>query len=187
MKTKVITVLAIFSMFGCTTDYTYKQSSVVSNPYHAPKISYATKATYLHLINEVRSHGRSCGSRGYFSSAPALRWSDTLYKASYEHSQDMREKSYFSHNGSGTLSDWTSKVEHLQRGSSFRERIENNGYKNWSKIAENIEGGSPTPQQAIAHWLKSDYHCANMMNPLFTDVGMAEVGHLWTQDFARHQ
>ena len=30
-------------------------------------------------------------------------------------------------------------------------------------------------------------HCANIMNPVLTDVGMAEVNAFWTQDFAAHQ
>ncbi|SFV67217.1 hypothetical protein MNB_SV-13-1015 [hydrothermal vent metagenome] len=39
-------------------------------------------------------------------------------------------------------------------------------------------------------WLKSDSHCANLMNPNFTELGMAMIKdestkyiHYWTQNF----
>jgi uncharacterized protein YkwD len=167
---------------------------VIPNPYYAPKLNKSTKLRYLNIINEVRSHARSCGSVGYFSSAPALRWSEALYRAAYEHSNDMKKSHYFNHKGSNSLHDWTAKVQHLKRGSSFKDRIENNGYKAWKHIAENIEGGSSTVEAAVSHWLQADRHCANIMNPIFTDVGMAhvenrgsQISHFWTQTFAAHQ
>jgi len=189
----ILFILMILSS-GCSTHNVYRQSSVKPHPYHAPKLNKSTKLYYLNLINEVRSHARSCGSAGYFSAAPALRWSEALYKAAYEHSTDMKKSNYFSHKGSNSLSDWTAKVQHLKSASSFKERIENNGYISWKKIAENIEGGSSTVDAAVSHWIDADRHCANLMNPLFTDVGMAHVGnrgsqisHFWTQTFAAHQ
>lgn len=194
MKRKSVFSVLILLLFGCTTHYSYRQSSIVSHPYTAPPLNHSTKSQYLNLINEVRSHGRSCGSKGYFSAAPALRWSDVLYKAAYEHSNDMQKSHYFSHQGSWSYSDWTAKVQHLKRGSSLKERIENNGYKAWKHIAENIEGGSATAKAAMQHWLGADRHCANIMNPIFTEVGMAhiesrgsDIPHLWTQTFAAHQ
>jgi len=194
MRVNQILFICMILISGCSMHKVYRQSSVVSNPYHAHKLNNNTKLRYLNSINAARSHGRSCGSAGYFSSAPALKWSDALYKAAYEHSNDMKKNNHFSHRGSNSSSDWTAKVQHLKRGSSFKERIENNGYKAWKHIAENIEGGSSSEEAAIAHWLQADRHCANIMNPLFTDVGMAhvenrgsQISHFWTQTFAAHQ
>jgi uncharacterized protein YkwD len=37
-------------------------------------------------------------------------------------------------------------------------------------------------------WMGSDGHCANIMNPSFTEIGVGyypggQWGHLWTQNF----
>ena len=192
-KTSIMLFMPMIFFAGCGSHTIYKESTMVSKPYHAPELDSQTKQNYLNAVNKVRSQGRNCGHAGNFSAARALKWSNTLYKASFEHSQDMAKSNNFSHNGSYRTSDWTATVQHLGRGSSFRERIENNGYKKWKNIAENIEMGSSTINEALAHWLASDQHCANIMNPDFTDVGMASVKKegtqlkYWTQKFAAHQ
>ena len=194
MRIYIILLLSIILLSACSSHKTYKQSSMVSNPYPAPKLSHDVKQQYLNAINKIRSQARSCGSAGYFSSASALRWSNRLYGAAYEHSNDMKKSNSFGHKGSQRASDWTAKVHHLGRASSFKERIENNGYKEWKHIAENIEAGSSNAEAAMNHWVQSDGHCANIMNPIFTDVGMAHTkkqgsrkSHFWTQTFAAHQ
>ena len=194
MKIYILLPTAVIFLGGCGSHNGYKQSRIVPKAYNAPSIDSHVKQEYLNAINKVRSEKRSCGSAGHFSSAPALRWSNTLYKAAYEHSNDITESNRFSHQGSNSASDWTANVQHLGKGSSFRERIENNGYKKWKNIAENIAMGSPTLDMVMAQWLASDEHCANIMNPIFTDVGMADVTkegsqvlHYWVQKFAAHQ
>ncbi|MCO4846062.1 MAG: CAP domain-containing protein [Sulfurovum sp.] len=187
-------LLFIVFLSGCSSHNGYKQSSMVPKACNAPEINSQLKQTYLNAINQVRVQGRDCGSAGNFSSAPALRWSNSLYKAAHEHSNDMLQSNCFSHIGSQKDTDWTASVQNLDKGSSFRERIENNGYKQWKKIAENIAMGSPTLDMVMSQWLDSDKHCANIMNPDFTDVGMASVNlegpqlsYYWTQTFAAHQ
>ena len=194
MKVYMSFLLFVIFLVGCGSNNTYRQSTIVSKPYNAPEIDSNVKQKYLNAINAVRSQERSCGSAGKFRSAPALKWSNALYKAAYEHSTDIAKSNNFSHKGSNGSSDWTSHVQHLGRCSSFKERIENNGYKQWKNIAENIAMGSSTVDQVMTQWLDSDGHCANIMNPNFTDVGMADVTqegsdiwHCWTQNFAAHQ
>lgn len=194
IKIYMLFLVSIFFLGGCTSHKVYRESTMVSKPYHTPAIDSGVKQRYLYAINKVRSQGRSCGSAGTFSSAPALKWNDALYKAAYEHSNDMSKSHSMTHKGSQKTSDWTANVQRLNRGSSFKERIENNGYKQWKKIAENIAMGSPTLDMVMAQWLASDGHCANIMNPDFTDVGMAHVkqegsqrSYYWTQNFAAHQ
>lgn len=192
-----IVILALLFMIlfdGCRSHKVYRQSTMVSRPASTPKMDNKLKQQYLHAVNKVRSQGRNCGSAGYFAAASAVRWSDALYKAAYEHSHDMSQSKLFSHQGSSGSSDWTAKVQHLDKGSSFKARIENNGYKQWKNIAENIEMGSSTVDSAMDHWVGADKHCANIMNPDFTDVGMAYVKkpgshstYYWTQTFAAHQ
>ena len=46
------------------------------------------------------------------------------------------------------------------------------------------------PEDAVAGWIRSPGHCANLMNPRYTDMGAAfavnarsELGVYWTQAF----
>lgn len=158
----------------------------------APIIDSTTKQVYLDAINNARALNQDCGENGIKPAVSALVWSDTLYKAAYEHSEDLAESNTFSHDGSGTDSDWTAQVLDLGRGSKFNERIENNGYTDWRTISENIAAGTyrDTAQEAVDAWIESDGHCANLMNPAFKEVGMGHVEksdstytHYWTQNF----
>ena len=117
---------------GCgTKSLHYKQSNVVSHPYPTPQIDANIKKRYLKAVNSMRSKGRRCGRKGYYAAVPALVWSDALYRAAYEHSADMSVQNRLMHGGSYTNSDWTAKVQHLGRASNFKDRMENNGYKQW--------------------------------------------------------
>jgi uncharacterized protein YkwD len=40
-------------------------------------------------------------------------------------------------------------------------------------VGENIASGQRTVEDAVASWLDSPGHCANIMNPAFTDMGAA--------------
>jgi uncharacterized protein YkwD len=187
--------LFLFIFVGCgTKNVYYKQSTVVSHPYPAPKLNTSMKKSYLTAVNSMRSKGRNCGNMGYFASAPALRWNDALYHAAYEHSADMLATRKFTHGGSGGSSDWTAKVQHLGRASNFKDRMENNGYTEWRKLAQNIASGMSSLEDTMQQWRESEHHCANIMNPIFTTFGMAHTAdkgtkfiHYWTQNFAVHQ
>ncbi|MFN2323641.1 MAG: CAP domain-containing protein, partial [Trueperaceae bacterium] len=50
---------------------------------------------------------------------------------------------------------------------------------------ENVAAGYPSVDAVMAGWLGSDGHCANLMNPGFTEFGAGESGRYWTQGFAR--
>ena len=154
------------------------------------KISDALKAEYLDAINAARAETQDCGSQGVFDPAAALTWNDRLGNAAWEHSNDMAQSDTFSHNGSGTASDATAQDQGLGRGSRFNERIENQGYTNYRTIGENIAAGYSNAQEVVEGWLESDHHCANLMNPKFSEVGMAlieksgtEYGSYWSQEF----
>ncbi|HHD78472.1 MAG TPA: CAP domain-containing protein [Epsilonproteobacteria bacterium] len=195
MRYSYISLTTVLLLVGCgSTHYVYKQSHIISHPFQAPRLQTSTKYAYLDAVNTMRSHGRRCGSLGYFSSAPALQWNDALYHAAYEHSADMLESNAFQHGGSSTRSDWTAQVQHLGRASNFKERIENNGYKKWKRLAQNIASGMHTVKDTMQQWQLSEHHCANIMNPVFTDFGMAHTkkkgerfSDYWTQNFAAHQ
>jgi len=166
------------------------QSSDTTNQNVISKISEEDKQIFLDAINAARAETQDCGDQGVFQPAPPLTWNDKLANAAYEHSYDMAKSDTFSHEGSGTASDATAQDEHLSRGSNFQERIEHNGYTQWRTIGENIAGGYATAEDVVEGWLNSPHHCANLMNPKFSEVGMALVEEpdskfyqYWTQEF----
>ena len=161
---------------------------ITPKPYPAPVITDDDKEAYLNAINDFRAAGQDCGSEGYFSATTALTWNDALYKASYEHSNDMAEHQNMTHSGSGLESDWTG-IEYAKESTS-QERIENNDYMNWKAIGENVAYGQDDLNAVMDAWIKSSGHCKSIMNPDFAEVGMSFVEDAgstpqkyWTQNF----
>lgn len=112
----------------------------------------------IELNNEARATGRNCGSRGYFPAAPPLKFSAQLRCASRKHAEDMARRNYFSHNTKGS-------------GQTASERITASGFI-WSTSGENIAAGYDSPDATSEGWLKSDGHCAGIMNANFKEVGV---------------
>ncbi|HIP62323.1 MAG TPA: CAP domain-containing protein [Sulfurovum sp.] len=195
MKNLVFLVFAIV-LFGCGGG-TPPDNTFVAHPFEdAPVIDEATKQIYLDAINNARSIEQDCGVEGIKPAVSALVWNDALYKSAYEHGKDLAESDTFSHDGSGTDSDWTAEVQGLGRGSTIKERIVNNAYTNWSTLGENVAGGTfqDLAQEAVDAWIASDGHCANLMNPRYKDVGMGHVEqdgtrltHYWVQNLGAKQ
>lgn len=60
-------------------------------------------------------------------------------------------------------------------------------------MGENIAAGYDTVSAVMDGWLASPGHCANLMNPNFTQIGVACIrgstgnayGTYWTMDLAR--
>jgi len=130
----------------------------------------------LALVNRARSVSRHCGSSA-FGAAPPLRWNDSLAEAARWHAEDMARHNYFSHRG--------------RDGSDPGKRVERAGYR-YRAVAENLAGGQLQPEDAVAGWIKSPEHCANLMDPMFTEMGSAyavdprsEMGVYWAQAFGR--
>ena len=135
-------------------------------------------AATLAAVNQRRAAGATCGSRGSFAAAAPLRWSSQLAAASAAHSADMAALNYFSH----TSAD----------GRSMSDRVNATGYT-WASLGENIAAGYPGIDSVVEGWMRSDGHCANIMNPAFDEMGLACVpgasgsryGQYWTQNLAR--
>lgn len=131
----------------------------------------------LARVNAARASGRTCGTQAYPPSAP-LSWDPELGQAALAHSRDMAARRYFSHKA--------------KDGSTAAERARRAGYQ-WQRVGENIAFGQRTPEEAVAGWLDSPGHCANIMNPGFTEMGAAygmasehRAGLIyWTQVFGR--
>lgn len=154
-----------------------------------PDISNTTITSYLNAVNKVRTAQQDCGLKGVFPATTTVSWNEKLYKASYEHMQDLIASKTFAHSGSGTESDWSGYV--LNKKSSQIERVESYAYS-WERLGENLAGGASIDniEKAVDAWIESDNHCENLMNPLFTEVGVALVKdedalyvNYWGQNF----
>ncbi len=151
---------------------------VMAAPF-APAVRVSEQAAgqrVLELVNQARATPRYCGRTTYKAAAP-LRWNETLAQASRLHAEDMAQHNYFSHRG--------------RDGSSPAQRIERAGYR-YRAMGENLAGGQLQPEDAVAGWIKSPEHCANLMSPAFTEMGSAyavdpasEMGVYWAQAFGR--
>ncbi|MHB8812917.1 MAG: CAP domain-containing protein [Steroidobacteraceae bacterium] len=149
---------------------------VVAQPFTTPPQwdAAAISRLVLALTNQARARPRTCGLR-YFPPAPPLSLAPALMHAAHAHSQDMAAHDFFSHIGSD--------------GSTPGERLTRAGYR-WSMVGENIASGVRTPRQAVAGWLASPEHCANIMTRGFRQMGVAFAvnpanaeGIDWTEDF----
>jgi uncharacterized protein YkwD len=137
----------------------------------------ATGQVILDAVNAVRATGYTCGARSFGPAAP-VTWNDELAQAALAHSQDMASHHYFNHRGSD--------------GGFAGERAHQAGY-NWRRIGENIASGLRSPEDAMAGWLDSPGHCANLMDPSFTEMGAGYAVNpnskagtaYWTQVFGR--
>jgi uncharacterized protein YkwD len=130
----------------------------------------------LTQVNNARSQARNCGTVNYKATV-ALSWNCTLENVADEHSRDMGDNNFFSHTGSDGL--------------SVGDRVTNAGY-DWTAAGENIAAGQPTIDAVMTAWLDSPGHCANIMYPSYTEIGVASYAVsgsdypiYWTQDFAR--
>lgn len=132
------------------------------------------EAQVVALINKARGVARTCGDKGSFAPAPPLTAESRLAKAARGHSTDMAENAYFSHQAKDGSQPW--------------DRVTAADYT-WSAVGENIAAGYATPEDAVAGWLGSPGHCANLMNAAFTETGVGEAlggpfRIYWTQVFA---
>jgi uncharacterized protein YkwD len=129
----------------------------------------------LAQVNEARSRPRRCGSQQY-AAVPPLRYSATLADASQAHAMDMARRGYFDHD--------------TPEGVKPAERLGRTGYR-WTLTGENIARGDMGADEAMAGWLRSPGHCANIMEPRFSEMGFGiaadgdRKGALyWVQTFA---
>ena len=169
------------------TDVTFKEIGVyqkrdgiwivVAAPFVTPGVKDTAQVSQkiLSLVNAARGKARKCGQT-QFAAAPPLTLSAMLSRAALIHSQDMANKNFFEHRGSD--------------GSTVGIRTARVGYV-WRTVGENIAIGAETAESVVQGWIDSPGHCANIMTPGFTELGIAfvvdrksEAGIYWTQVFA---
>ena len=140
-----------------------------------PREAPAIRKRALALVNQARSQARKCGSIDFAAARPLVADS-VLDRAALGHSLDMAQHSYMGHPGSD--------------GSTVAQRVSRMGYA-WRKVGENVAANAPSAEEVVRGWIGSPPHCANLMNPDFTAMGIAyavnpdsEDGIYWTQVFA---
>ncbi|MEY2688029.1 MAG: hypothetical protein RL375_2227 [Pseudomonadota bacterium] len=114
-------------------------------------------AQILAAVNAVRAQALNCGTKAYAAAAP-LAWNAALASAAQGHSDDMASLNYFSHTS--------------RDGRQFDQRASQAGYTG-GFLAENIAAGQGSLQSALNSWVGSPGHCANLMDPDYTDVALA--------------
>jgi uncharacterized protein YkwD len=119
-------------------------------------VDRALDASVVQLINQLREqHGL----------AP-LRVSAELERAAVAHTREMLSAGYFAHDSTD--------------GSPFWKRVQRfygaKGFRTWY-VGENLVWGSPglSGDDAVADWLGSPEHRANLLNGAWREVGLAAV------------
>ncbi len=133
------------------------------------------EAQILAETNKRRAAGADCRTKGKFGPAGPLTMHPLLTLAARKHSKDMATKNYFAH-------------DNLAGQSPF-DRMKAEGYKG-TTMGENIAAGNSTVAKTMDQWMNSDGHCANIMNPKYTQLGVgyfytstSKYKHYWTQNF----
>ena len=110
----------------------------------------------LRRINSYRAAGASCGSRRFKPAAP-VAWNVQLEQAAQKHARDMAARRTMSHTGGD--------------GSNIGDRVGREAYA-WSALGENVSAGYSSVPDALAGWMRSPGHCANLMSTSFREVGV---------------
>ena len=188
-KLALVSSLTSIIFIGCGGGGGVRRSSTRDDESTISSALKTTKSDILDAINKARAKPRDChDGRGVVGPSVALTWNSELYASAYEHSSDLATSDTFSHDGSGTASDITGSNN--GNASKFNERIEANGYIDYTIIGENIAGGLDSIESALTAWLESPEHCKNIMESEYREMGVAVVvnpdstyGIYWTQNF----
>ncbi|SDI01551.1 Uncharacterized conserved protein YkwD, contains CAP (CSP/antigen 5/PR1) domain [Pseudomonas benzenivorans] len=128
----------------------------------------------LAQLNAARAQPRQCGGQSFVAAAP-LAWNATLGAAAETHSRAMANGNFFAHKD--------------RDGRTPGDRAELAGYSG-RQIGENIAAGLDAARRVVDGWLASPGHCANLMNPQFSELGAAyavdpksDAGIYWTALF----
>ncbi len=121
----------------------------------------------LKIVNQIRSEGCKCGRRN-MPPAPPLQWNTKLEKAATAHAKDMNVNKFIGHRGSDR--------------SKISERIDATGY-NWRAVGENVSWGPKSVKGAVLGWKDSPNHCMTLMSSSYKEMGAANDGKFWVQNF----
>lgn len=139
----------------------------VAPPAECLPSDYATRL--LALTNEARLN----------AGLNPVIYSCELQQSAQGHATAMATQGFFSHTGAD--------------GSSLAGRILATGF-DFQWAGENLAGGATTPERAFELWMQSPGHKRNIMQPLFSHMGVghyvaapgaSKYGTYWVQNFGR--
>lgn len=138
----------------------------------APADAARIASQALALVNEARAGSRRCGAEVRPAAAP-LAAEARLDAAARKYARQLAQEGRFAHQGLD--------------GSSAADRVRRAGY-NPGIVGENLAAGPTSAAEAVAGWLASPGHCANLMDARFTQMGLAYAedttsgrGVVWVQ------
>lgn len=99
---------------------------------------------------------------------PALRHSNTLDKVAQDRLNDMVSKGYFAHRSPTGQDEWTWYGK------------EDYDYK---EAGENLAKDFNTAENTVKGWMDSLTHRQNILNPKYTETGIATNGTITVQEF----
>jgi uncharacterized protein YkwD len=145
---------------------TTKAAAAVVLPTGWPAANVTAEAEVLRLVNDERAK---------VGCAPVAVEAH-LTAAARQHSLDMAQRNYFSHD--------------TPEGVKAATRMTNAGYQ-WSMAGENIAAGQRTPADVMKSWMNSAGHRANILNCAYKHLGVGFANGVsgsayptyWTQDF----
>jgi len=139
----------------------------------------ATIQRTAELINNIRARLDACGEEGMLAvsaastrfervadatpridARPRLQWNPLLAKTAQRHSESMAAEGYFDH-----VDSQGRTVGARARAAGYRYRV----------VGENLAAGHRSIEEAIRGWLLSASHCRNLIDPRFTEFGIARV------------
>lgn len=168
----------IFVVSGCTATPQLSNTNNTNDTYSANPMNSNYQSQMLSYINNIRASGATCAP-----SAPALKLNSALESSAQAHANDMVYNNMFTHTGSGTASDPAKSVagvgsEHVQRmlyfgfpkkeGALMGEVI---GYSSFG--ITKTEDYMRNFKHAVTRLINDYPHCKIIMNPRFTDIGVA--------------
>jgi uncharacterized protein YkwD len=165
---RVMKTLLITALLGCSLA-THAAAACTEDP--------SWKRRLLDQLNHMRAEGGVCsdGVR-YPSATEPMRWSDALERAAASQTHWMVERGELLHVG--------------RRGEGIGERVRQFAYA-FERVGENVGMGFFQMDHVISAWRTSAKHCANLMDPRFTEVGLSCVraanGPYWTIIVGRPQ
>lgn len=116
-------------------------------------------ALVVERLNALRARGDAPCTEAAVTARP-LAWESRLAASAHAQAVDL------------ALHDRLSHVDAMQRGLALR--LQSAGYRA-AGAGENLAAGQISVDETLQAWLASPSHCANLMKPEFSEVGLACV------------
>lgn len=176
MNRITLLLIFLFSFVNCTPekkDDSQRNLLIIAAGLASAASSSSAAAASSTLTGEALAFQKAVNEHRVSVGCKALVEYAALNKNAQNHSQDMKDRNFFSH----TNPD----------GKSPFDRMKADGIS-YEAAAENIAQGQSTGASVLQAWLNSSGHKTNIENCNYTHHGIGYVssGHYWTHVFAKN-